>query len=73
MAQTGRRTLEYGEGFFLSVHWEAQANLEHYMQSTNGIALLGAIDLLSEKAAVKTGHDAPWEGIDTLKRIRKKT
>jgi len=62
--------VEDGEVFFLSGHWEAQANLEHYLRSTNGLALLGAIDLLSERAAVKTGHDAPWEGIDFLKRMR---
>jgi hypothetical protein len=43
------------------------------MMSTNGLAVLGAIDLLTERAAVKTGHDAPWEGIDVLKRMRKKT
>jgi quinol monooxygenase YgiN len=67
------RDTEEGEVFFLTGHWEAQANLEHYMRSTNGMALLGAIDLLSERAAVKTGHDAPWEGIDMLKRMRKKT
>jgi len=66
------RDVEDGEVFFLSGHWEAQANLEHYLRSTNGLALLGAIDLLSERAAVKTGHDARWEGIDTLKRIRNK-
>ena len=67
------RDVEDGEVFFLSVHWEAQASLEHYMRSTGGIALLGAIDLLSEKAGVKIGHDAPWKGIESLKRIRKKT
>ena len=64
------RDVEDGEVFFLSGHWEAQANLEYYLRSTNGLALLGAIDLLSERAAVKTGHDAPWEGIDFLKRMR---
>jgi quinol monooxygenase YgiN len=63
------RDVEDGEVFFLSAHWEAQANLEHYIRSTNGMALLGAIDVLSERAAVKTGHDEPWEGIDVLKRI----
>jgi quinol monooxygenase YgiN len=64
--------VEDGEVFFLSGHWEAQANLGHYLRSTNGLALLGAVDLLSERAAVKTGHDAPWQGIDTLKRMRNK-
>lgn len=67
------RDVEDGEVFFLSGQWERQANLEHYLRSTKGLALLGAIDLLSERAAVKTGHDAPWEGIDVLKKMRKKT
>ncbi len=67
------RDVEDGEVFFLSGHWEAPANLEHYLRSTNGLALLGAIDLLSEGVAVKTGENAAWEGIDVLKRMRKKT
>jgi quinol monooxygenase YgiN len=67
------RDVEDGEVFFLSGQWETQRNLEHYLRSTNGLGLLGAIDLLSERAAVKTGQDAPWEGIDVLKRMRKKT
>jgi len=66
------RDVEDGEVFFLSGHWEAQANLEHYLRSANGLALFGAIDLFSERAAVKTGHDEAWEGIDTLKRMRNK-
>ncbi len=66
------RDVEDGEVFSLSGYWEAQRNLEHYLRSMNGLALLGAIDLLGERAAVKTGQDAPWEGIDTLKRMRNK-
>lgn len=66
------RDVEDGEVFFLSGHWEAQASLEHYMQTTNGFALLGALHVLSEKAEVKIGQDGPWEGIDILKRMRKK-
>ncbi len=65
--------VEEGKIFFLSVHWEGKTSLEHYMKSGSGMALLGAIDLLSERAAVKTGQDAQWEGIDTLKGMRKKT
>ena len=61
-----------GEVFFLSSDWETEARVESYMRSTGGIALLGAIDVLSERAAVKTGRDAPWEGIDVLKRMRSK-
>ena len=61
-----------GEVFFLSSDWEAQSGLERYLRSTNGLVLLGAIDMLSEKAAVKAGSDAPWEGIDVLKRMRRR-
>ena len=67
------RDVEDGEVFCLSVHWVAQTSIEHYVSSGSGGALLGAIDLLSEKVGVKIGHDAPWEGIDILKRMRKKT
>jgi quinol monooxygenase YgiN len=65
------RDVEDGEIFFLSVQWEALASLEHYMQSVSAIAFLGAIDVLGETAKVKIGHDAPWKGIDALKRMRK--
>jgi len=44
------------ESFFLSGHWEAQANLEYYLRSTNGLALLGAIDLLSEERQSRPGR-----------------
>jgi quinol monooxygenase YgiN len=67
------RDVEDGEIFYLSVHWKAVASLVHYMKSSSGNALLGAIDLLSETAKVSFGQDAPWEGIDSLKRMRKKT
>ncbi len=61
-----------GEVFSLSFDWETPAGVESYMRSTGGIALLGAIDVLSERAAVKTGRDASWEGIDVLKKMRRK-
>ena len=67
------RDVEDGEIFFLSVHWEAQASLGRYLRSESGMALVGAIDMLSQRAAVKTGRDARWEGIETLKRMRMKT
>lgn len=59
-----------GEVFFLSSDWETQASVKSYMRSTDGIALLGAIEVLSERAAVKAGRDASWDGIDVLKRMR---
>lgn len=66
------RDVEDGEVFFLTVNWEARYNLEHYLQSISGSALLGAIDMLSETAKVKFDQDSPWEGIDSLKRMKKK-
>ncbi len=66
------RDVEGGETFFLSVHWKARASLERYVPSGSGGALLGAIDLLSETARVRIGHNEPWEGIDILKRMRKR-
>ena len=66
------RDVEDGEVFFLSVEWETKASLEQYVRSGSGSALFGAIDLLSETARVRFGTDSPWEGIDTLKRMRKK-
>jgi quinol monooxygenase YgiN len=65
------RDVEDGEIFFLSVLWEEAATLSHFMQSTIGSALLGAIDMLSETARVRLGSDAPWDGIEILKRMRK--
>ena len=65
------RDVEDGEIFFLSVDWEDVANLAHYMRSISGSALLGAVDLLSESARFRIDEDAPWENINTLKRMRK--
>ena len=66
------RDVEDGEIFFLSVHWEALASLEHYMQSVSAIALLGAIELLSDTARVRFGRHTPWEGIEILRKMIKK-
>ena len=66
------RHVEDGEVFFLSVDWEGWEDLEQYIRSGSGSALLGAMDLLSETARVRFGQDSPWEGIETLKRMRKK-
>jgi hypothetical protein len=43
------------------------------MPSESGGALLGAVDLPSETARVRIGNNEPWEEIDTLKRMKKKT
>jgi hypothetical protein len=64
--------VEDGKVFILSVYWKDLASLEQYVTSDSGGALLGAIDLLGEAARVQIGSDAPWEGIETLKRMRKK-
>jgi quinol monooxygenase YgiN len=65
------RDLECEDVFSLSAHWEVRASLEKYMQSSSGCALLGAIELLSETARVRI-DDAPWQGIETLRRMKRK-
>lgn len=65
------RDLEDSGIFFLEVDWDAWASIEKFFQSPRGGALLGAIDLLGEAARVQTGSDAPWEGIQTLNKMRK--
>ena len=66
------RDVEDEEIFFLTVDWDTRASFEAFMPSESGGALLGAIDLLSETAKVRIGNNEPWEGIDTLKRMRGK-
>lgn len=65
------RDVEDGEFFSLEISWENRASMEKYIRSAGGSALLGAIDLLSDAVRVKIGNDAPWDGIDVLKRMRK--
>lgn len=67
------RDVEDGDVFSLSVQWEARASLQHFVRSGSGSTLFGAVDLLSETARVRTGHESPWGGIETLKRLRKTT
>lgn len=55
---------------FLSVGWEERDDLEQYLRSNNGSALLGAIDVLSERSRVKIGKDEMWEEISTLQKMR---
>jgi quinol monooxygenase YgiN len=66
------RDVEDGEVYCLTVDWDSRASLERFMPSGSGGALLGAIDLLSETSRVRIGNNEPWEGIDNLKRMRKK-
>lgn len=65
--------MEDEELFLLSFQWGIQANLEHFLRMESGRALLGAIDLLSERARVKMDPCGPWEGIEILKRLQKRT
>lgn len=67
------RDVEDREVFFLSVMWEARASLEQYVRSAIGGALLGAIDLLGDNARVRSGHDQSWQGISSLKKMRKRS
>jgi len=65
------RDVEDGGAFSLSMDWEGQENLEQYMRSSSGSALLGAIDLLSGVVRVRRGDDTPWEGVEFLKQMKK--
>lgn len=65
--------VENGEVFFLDVEWETRESLEQALRSGSGGAFLGAVDLLAATARVRFGEDATWEGIESLKRMRKKT
>lgn len=67
------RDLENGEILFLAIDWDTRASLEWAVRSDSGGALLGAIDLLAETARVRYGEGSLLEGIDSLKRIRRKT
>lgn len=66
------RDIEDGEVLVLLVHWDTRKDLERYVRSESGSALLGAIELLGEASKVGFGKDSLWEGIDALKDIRKK-
>lgn len=66
------RDIENGDVLVLVIHWETREDLERYIRSESGSALLGAIELLSETSKVGIGRDLSWEGIDALKKIRKK-
>lgn len=66
------RDTEDGDVLVLVIHWDTREGLEQYLGSEDGGALLGAIELLSETSKVGIGRDLSWEGIDTLKKIRKK-
>jgi quinol monooxygenase YgiN len=66
------RDVEDGNVFSLCFQWRQRADLVSYMGTNSGSALLGAIELLSEEARVMLGENSPWEGIDVLKRVRKK-
>ena len=65
------RDTEDGEVFFLAVDWGEEENLVQYLRSNSGSALLGAIDLLSETTRVRIGTEEQWEGIETLKKMRR--
>ena len=60
-------------GLFLSVNWDTRSSFEQAVRSGSGGAFLGAVELLAETARVRIGNKETWEGIDALKRMRKKT
>ncbi len=63
--------MEDGEVYVLSSDWDAQASFEEYIKSTSGSALLGAIKMLGQSTRIQIGSDARWEGVETLKKMRR--
>lgn len=67
------RDIEDGQVLTLAVDWDAREDLERYVRSEDGSALLGAVELLGETSRVAIGRDLSWGGIEALKRMRRKT
>jgi len=65
------RDVEDGGAFFLSTDWAETANIEQYLRSSSGSALLGAIDLLSGAVRVRIGNYSSWEDVEVLKQMKK--
>ena len=56
----------------LIAHWETRKDLEHYVRSESGSALLGAVDLLGATARVTFDQDSSWDDINILRKMRRK-
>ncbi len=65
------RDMEGADVYTLVCDWDSKASFEGYMRSGSGSALIGAIELLGESARIRVGGDARWEGIETLKKVRR--
>ena len=59
--------------FLVFFEWEDQESLENYLRSNDGSALLGAIEVLSEKTRVRIGNNEPMDGILPLQKMREGT
>jgi hypothetical protein len=59
------------EDIFLSGEWRVQANLESYLWSESGSALLGVIDLLSETGETTINNEGFSNGIEILKSMKR--
>jgi len=66
------RDVEDVEIFFLAIDWETRESLERALRSGSGGAFLGAVELLAATTRVRFGEHSAWEGIEGLKRLRKK-
>ena len=66
------RDMEDDDVYVLSSEWDAQGNLENYMRSGSGSALLGAIDLLGESSRIRV-DDSGSLGVEILKKMRRDT
>ncbi len=63
---------EDGGILLFTTYWKTRKDLERYVQSEDGSALLGSVELLGETARVKFDQDSSWEDINILRKMRKK-
>lgn len=57
--------------YTLSCDWDSRAGFEEYICTGSGSALIGALDLLGESVRIREGDGSAWEGIETLKKMRR--
>lgn len=66
------RDVEDEDVFRLNLRWDGLSNFERATHSGSVGILLGIVNLLTETARIRFGQDGSWEGVDTLRRMRKK-
>lgn len=64
------RDAHHDDVFIIFFDWEEPEHLKSYLRSNDGSALLGAIEVLSEKTKVKIGNNDSTEGTLALQQLR---